>query len=213
MSEKEFEKINWPNPVPEKLTLYHASAEKNMPSIIKKGIIPKGSSCEQGIDTILADLGLTRKDVPESIWKEPLERCRETEAEVYLSIDEDYAKANCLAGLESEYLLRARVRQLRGEDTSPEAVIGEIQCKSCEVQVPIEKLGSATPEGMQGRARSVIRFYAREHPEWPIEQVKKEAFTRLFNEVTLDKVPPEWIRDCGKTFKGEIMYPITAKTE
>lgn len=209
MKEQEANKIAWPNPIPETLTLHHASAEKNIPSIVEKGIIPKGkSACEQAIDGILSDLGLTREDIPDSIWKEPLERCKETESEVYLSIDEDYAKGNCLAGLEAEYQLRAKIRRERGEDTSPKAVMGEIQCKSCKVQVPIESLTTTTVEGLQGRARSVLRYYTREHPEWSEGQIKKEAFKRLFDEVTLDKVPPEWIKQCGKAFKGEIMFPV-----
>jgi len=210
MNEKGFE----PNPVPKKLILYHASAEKNISSIVEQGIIPKGkSACEKGIDDILTDFGLTRKDVPEAIWKDALERYEETEGEVYLSIDEDYAKGNCLAGLEAEYQLRAKIHQMRGEDPSPGAIIGEVSCKSCEVHVPIEALTATTVEGLQGRARSVLRFYAREHPDWSEEQIKKESFKRLFSEVTLDKVPPEWIKKCGKAFKGEMLYPITAKED
>lgn len=214
---KEEIKIAWPNPIPETLTFYHASAEKNIPSIVKKGIIPRGkSACEQAIDSILSALGLTREDIPESIWKEPLERCKETENKVYLSIDEDYAKGNCLAGLEAEYEIRAKIRRERGEDTSPEAVIGEVQCRSCEIQVPLEAIKGPmdrTPEQWQQAARSVIRFYTREYPERPEGQIKKEAFTRLFGEVTLDKVPPEWITKCGKSFKGEILFPVPSMEE
>lgn len=196
----------------DKITFYHATSEKNIPSISEKGLMPRSESiCEREIDRILAEYGLKRKDVPESIWGKPMERCKETAGKVYLTSDKDFAKANCLAGLEMEYELRAGVHSLHEEDTTPEAIIGEIQCKCCEVEVPLEVIKERTPEGWRAAERSMIRFFSNEHPNWSQEKVEVEARKQLFKEVTFDKVPPEWVKSCENSFKGHIIFPFPIK--
>ena len=59
-----------------KLTLWHGTEAKNAPSIIEKGIRPRTlSECEERVDRVLREYGLSRQEVPEKVWRPSLARC------------------------------------------------------------------------------------------------------------------------------------------
>lgn len=182
----------------EKLNLYHATWEGNVPSIMEKGIVPRTPSlCEQKIDELLAEYGLTRKDIPEWIWKYPLERCKETADRVYLSGDKKYAKGNCLAGFEAEYDLRASLiahKEKRPQRPKFEEVMGKLECKVCKLEVPVE----AIHEGREAleRFRKAKEALCGWHPERSDAEIEQEAYELAFRQETVDRVPPGWIKAC-----------------
>jgi len=182
----------------ETITLYHATWEGNIPSIMKRGIVPRTSQwCEEKIDELLAEYGLTRKDIPEWIWKSPLERCKETADRVYLSGDKKYAKDNCLAGLETESDLRAGIiafKERRPQRPKLEEVMGKLECKVCQLEVPIE----AIHEGKEAlarfqKAKEALRQWGPERSE---AEIRQEAYKLAFRQETAERVPPEWIKYC-----------------
>lgn len=200
----------------ETITLYHATYEHNLQSILEHGITSRTSSeCDITIDDIFSEYGLTRADVPAETVESSLERCRSTTGKVYLSIDKEYARANCLAGYEAEYELRTRLIAHKYSCPKPsfEEVFGQLNCVTIEVAVPIETMdilrGYSLKE-LRARERSIAAFLYRQNPEWGKERAEIDAHKQYFEEIVVDAVLPAWIQGYSQPYKGEYMYEYEA---
>jgi len=145
------------------------------------------------IDSILAEYGVTRADVPEYIWKYPLDRLEDTSSHVYLSADPRVARGNALASYEAEDMLRRSLSQHLGlEYKQPKRDVSV-----CEVDVPAELVDKEVM-GLGGKTESKFEIVERCKKSigdvWEDEQ---DIIRHVFSEVRLDKpIPPEWVKGC-----------------
>lgn len=184
--------------IPETAILYHGSSLSNLAAILTEGIKPRISSqCESMIDGWLAEYGYSRKDLPNWIWKYPLDRCKETADIIHLSGDKRYAWINSQAGKEVEVDFRthlaAWLKEVRGEELSREER-AEISDRVYEPYSVLFKVKIPTHwihriEDYKGRLDSVMSHFPH--------MSEDEAWEYLLSKVTItvDKVPNEYIID------------------
>lgn len=168
---------------------YHGTWTGNVPSITKKGLIPRTrTQCEEHIDAILAEYGETRNTVPEYWWHYPLERCHESVGKVYLTGDKDYAACNCLAGFEPETHLRAYLEAKRKHQ---KVVFNppHTECSVCKVELSETEIPKEQMSDIDRRARDATR---RDPQHFPTAKAAKEYILGATT-ITLVSVAPEKI--------------------
>jgi len=183
--------------VPRSIRLYHASSSKNINSIKRLGILPRGriQNHEAYIDSILTEYGVTRADVPEYIWKYPLDRLMETSKHVYLSADPRVAKGNALASYEAEDMMRRELSCHLGlEYKKPKREISV-----CEVDVPADLVDGPVPSWMKDAETKWEIVERCNKLIGDLYEDEQDVLRHVFTEVKLDKpIPPEWVKGCSE---------------
>lgn len=183
------------------VTGYHGTPRYNVAFIEEQGIVPrKPEGADALVDSILAEHGLTRKDVPEWVWKYPKLRWEETANRVYITGDKQYAIGNCRAGLEAEGDLRLNIRSWvmrRKRKKAPqtyESVMEMPPCFICKLRIPISDIDPRDMEEFAGRIERVKGYLQ----EKGLPASDRDAWEFLFSQVTytVPKVPPENILSC-----------------
>lgn len=186
-----------------KVTLYHASHCDNLDSIQEKGLNPRTiDDADKIIDSILAEYGFTRGDLPKWRWQYPLQRLRDTAGKVFVTSDPIYALQNCLAGYEAEAELRTNIRGFKahkrtgGYSTEQVLVKKGLKplCGICSVELDTtdaifnsvrERYTELTPEQKASRKVTDDEEY--------IAYVLSLGMTLVSEE----PIPPDKIKGCG----------------
>jgi len=118
-----------------------------MKSIKEKGVIPHTEKyCNEMVDGIMDDFGLTRDKVPKGRWEWGLKRCMESTTGVWMSPNKDYATQNCRAGLEGENDIISNVKGFKQKKSAPPSRslslkwLDENPCCICEFKVKLKDL-------------------------------------------------------------------------
>jgi len=201
----------------ETVTLYHSTPSYNVPSILKKGIIPRTpEQCRKRIDAILKEYSIDKKKVKEH-YEYAIARCMESTRAVCTSGDKYYSIQNCRAGEEDKELILRGIANYLANDKSYSELVKELipkpSCHTCEIKVPLNTPLTRVFEGETvrdeiERAKSNLR---EAFPEWDEEKVNKEA-QQIKRCLIFKHIPPEWITSCKPTLaEGESEFKLAMK--
>lgn len=177
---------------PEKVTLYHGTLYRNIPSILTSGIIPRAKPVETILQELCERYAFPVSKIRQGLLDALRERQAESAGKVFLTTYRDYAISQSISSLEVEAILTEEILEKKGTplpDWGYEKwlqLYRDIQVAVCAIYVPTNKLDDL----------------ARLKYHW--EGYKKRGTTRdkaikfTFDVVTINAIPQGWIISCEK---------------